>query len=211
MSPPCGAAGAHRSAAAVGRAHDHPVADRDAGDLVADPLHDPGHLVAERDRVPRDQAHVDVGHVGAADAAGGDADERVAGPGLGSGMSSRRQSFAPCSMTCFIGWVTSRGLDGLRGTGVVGCEAPARIARGAGPGALEHDAHELRDPGIVDAGHAAQGGVEDRAVDHRGEHRRVEVGSQLARGLRPVEPFGDEARRRAASAAALAPFGRATR
>ena len=207
VSPPCAAAGAHRPATAVGRAHDHPVADGDAGDLLADPLHDTGHLVAQRDRMPRDHAHVDVGDVGAADPAGRDADERVARSGLGSAMSSRRQSFAPCNMICFIGWVTSR--SELVGFGdATSCDA-VKASGDSGTGAVEHDAHQFGDPGVVDAGQAAQGRVEDRTVDQRGQHGGVDIGSQLTGGLGPLESLGDQARRRGRlRSAALAPFGR---
>ncbi len=91
------AAGEAGAALAAGRRprEDHAVADGEAVDVRADRLDDAGALVAEHHRPRPHPLALDDVQVGAADADGVDAHERVARPGPRRGRSSRTTSGAP--------------------------------------------------------------------------------------------------------------------
>ncbi len=85
VRPPSSGSAAQPSELLVDRVDDDPVADGGAGHLVADPLDHPGQLVAEGHGPPGETAHVDEGHVGAADPAGGHPHQGVPGARVGLG------------------------------------------------------------------------------------------------------------------------------
>ena len=107
VSPPSGPPPPMRPSSLVAGLDDHPVADPDAGDLVADPVDDAGHLVAEAQRLG-----TRAGHAAQADVGAGrcrrcrtrrSARPRPAARDRAGATSSTRTSPGPWTRTCSMG------------------------------------------------------------------------------------------------------------
>ena len=88
VSPPSGAPLPIRPRSSLPGWHHDPVADPHGRHVGPDPVDDARHLVAEAHRGAArsgEPAHLDVGQIAAADAAGGDPDHHVARSGVGLG------------------------------------------------------------------------------------------------------------------------------